>query len=350
MNPVSVIMPQNGDINTAPTYLFDHSDLYKQDPREAALAWFKEARYGLGIHYGLYSLIGKGERALMEGALTEDEYHALPKLLKANHFEANDIVEFAIANGMRYLNFNVRNADGFSLFNTAQTDFNIVNTPAHRDLLAELASVCEYHGIGLCLHYALGEDWHHAKGPRKGCERSKEDLLEYREFIMGQLNELLTQYGPIGAICFQEIEGVLGHADGEAFDCADLYRYVRHLQPQTLVAFEQGIHGSEDFFSCVKAIPSEDAPDELQGFIHKQVDKTLEIRMSLTPNAWGYHAEAAGRHEREEAVWEQLRYAQRANSNLLVNTALMPDGSLDAEDINTLLEIGRRIEQGGYPQ
>ena len=100
----------------------------------------------------------------------------------------------------------------------------------------------------------------------------------------------------------------------------------------------------------MKAIPSEDAPDELQGFIHKQADKTLEIRMSLTPNAWGYHAEAAGRHEREEAVWEQLRYAQRANSNLLVNTALMPDGSLDAEDINTLLEIGRRIEQGGYPQ
>ena len=100
--------------------------------------------------------------------------------------------------------------------------------------------------------------------------------------------ELLTQYGPIGAVCFQEIEGVLGHADGEAFDCADLYRYVRHLQPQTLVAFEQGIHGSEDFFSCVKAIPSEDAPDELQGFIHKQADKTLEIRMSLTPNAWGY--------------------------------------------------------------
>ena len=149
MNPVSVIMPQNGDINTAPTYLFDHSDLYKQDPREAALAWFKEARYGLGIHYGLYSLIGKGERALMAGALTEDEYHALPKLLKANHFEANDIVEFAIANGMRYLNFSVRNADGFSLYNTAQTDFNIVNTPAHRDLLAELASVCEYHGIGL---------------------------------------------------------------------------------------------------------------------------------------------------------------------------------------------------------
>ena len=100
----------------------------------------------------------------------------------------------------------------------------------------------------------------------------------------------------------------------------------------------------------MKAIPSEDAPDELQGFIHKQADKTLEIQMSLTPNAWGYHADAAGKHEREEAVWEQLRYAQRANSNLLVNTALMPDGSLDAEDINTLLEIGRRIEQGGYPQ
>ena len=91
MNPVSVIMPQNGDINTAPTYLFDHSDLYKQDPREAALAWFKEARYGLGIHYGLYSLIGKGERALMAGALTEDEYHALPKL---RHRQRDALSEF----------------------------------------------------------------------------------------------------------------------------------------------------------------------------------------------------------------------------------------------------------------
>ena len=350
MNPISVIMPQDGDVNTAPTYLFDHSDLYKQDPHEAALAWFREASYGLGIHYGLYSLISKGERALMAGVLTEDEYHDLPKLLKANHFDANDIVEFAIANGMRYINFSVRNVDGFSLYNTSMTDYNCVNTPAHRDLLGELASVCEYHGLGLCLHYSLGEDWHHAKGPRKDREGSKEDVEEYREYIMGQLRELLTQYGPIAAICFEGIEGVLRHAESKAFDCEDLYHYVRHLQSQTLVAFEQGLHGSEDFFTCVKEIPAEDSPNEMQGFIHKQANKTLEIRLSLTPGSWGYHAESAGRHAREEAVWEQLRYAQRAKSNLLINTSLMPDGSLDAEDINTLLEVGRRIESSGYPR
>ena len=78
--------------------------------------------------------------------------------------------------------------------------------------------------------------------------------------------------------------------------------------------------------------------------------RPVEIRTSLTPGGRGYNADAAGRHMRAPELWEAMRSANRARANLLVNTALMPDGSLDLEDINTLLEAGRRMEEEGRPQ
>lgn len=350
MKPISVIMPEDGEIDCTPSYLFDYSQLYRTDARSAGLHWFKDGSFGLGIRFGLYSLLGKGEHALADGVVTPEEYKLLVGKLSAPHFDAMDIVEFAIANGMRYVNFSARTADGFSMFNTEYSDFNCTKTPARRDFLGELASVCEYHGIGLCLSYSHGRDWSRPEGvPGSKADPELGRLLEYQEFMLKQLEELLTQYGPIAAICLEGIDVPLASSAVNEFGCQDLYDYVRSIQPQVLLSYQQGLTGKEDFFVCNGSLPSEDAPEKDQGFVHRQTEKPVELRMSMTPGHYGYYAELAGKHVREDGVWEALRNARLAQCNLLANTALMPDGSLDLEDIQTLLEVGKRIEKGGYP-
>ena len=351
MKPISVQDPIDGEIDCSPSYLFDYSDQYKINARDAGLQWFHDAFFGLGIHFGLYSLLGKGEKALADGILTPEDYKRLITKLEAPHFDAMDIVEFTIANGMRYINFSVRTADGFSLFNTKKTDYNCTKTPAHRDFLGELASCCEYHGIGLCLNYSHGRDWSRPEGyptvTKSDIEMGRQ--LDYQEFMLGQLEELLTQYGPIAAICLDGIEVPQSSPALAEFGCQDLYDFVHHLQPQVLLSYNQGLLGTEDFFSCTDRLPAEDADDHIKGFVHSQAEKPAEIRISLTPEALGYHAERAGSHLRPDQVWNELAMARKAQCNLLVNTALMPDGSLDFEDIQTLLEVGKRIEEHGYP-
>lgn len=338
----SVLINEDGEYDSTPTYLFDHAALYKTAPHDAGLTWFTEARYGLGVNFGLYSLLGRGHDAQVTMGIAVKDYENLMDNFKADHFDAMDLVEFAIANGMRYINFPARLADGFCLFNSKVSDFTCAKSPAQRDLLGELASVCEYHGIGLCLTYSHGLDWRHphAPGSRAGTPDLDVVLSEYLDFMAEQIKELLTQYGPIAAICLEGIESAkaLGH---EKMGCADLYRLIRMLQPHVLLSYEQGLTGDEDFFAAENLVVPEDS---------KSVLKPSQINDSLTPGFWGYNADFAGKHVKEDAVWEKLLNAGRQHSNLLLNTNLMPDGSLDLEDINTLLAVGKRIEAKGFPR
>lgn len=346
----TVLINEDGEYDSTPTYLFDHPDLYKTAPHDAALTWFAEAHYGLGVDFGLYSLIGRGHDVMLQDNMPLAEYERLKNNFTAEHFDAVDMVEFAIANGMRYIDFTVRGEDGFCLYNTKVTDFNSANSPAHRDLLAELASVCEYHGIGLCLSYAHGTEWRHphAPGTRAGTAPESSSLPQYLDFVAAQIDELLTQYGPIAAICLEGID-VARTVGQERIGCADLYRMIRILQPQVLVAYQQGFTGDEDFFITPESIPGKDAPADVQGHINRQPDKPAQILATLTPGVRGYCAGMAGQHRREASVWELLLRAGNQHTNLLVKSSLMPDGSLDLEDINTLLAVGQRIEHNGFP-
>ena len=107
--------------------------------------------------------------------------------------------------------------------------------------------------------------------------------------------------------------------------------------------------GDEDFFTVVGDLPSQDATKDAQGFVNSQLNKPCEIIDSLTPGCIGYNPAFAGMHRKEDYVWQRLKNAGEKHCNYLVSTALMPDGSLDLEDINILLEIGKRIESSGFP-
>ncbi|MBT3374330.1 MAG: alpha-L-fucosidase precursor [Lentisphaerae bacterium] len=337
-----------------PSYLQGYEEIYKDDPRAAATQWFRDAKYGLFLHYGLYSLVGRHEWVQLKEQIPVAEYAKLKDQFTADKFDAMYIAEFAKDCGMKYVNITTRHHDSFCLFNTAETDFNSATSPAKRDLVGELAVACETHGIGLCLYYSHGRDWKHPHAPNNdqwgGSARPKydppeptyatgdeHDLDQYLDFMSAQIHELLTNYGPVAAIWLDGI-GVPLTGEHETFKCQDLYDMVHSLQPEALVSYKQGLLGTEDFF----------APEHKA--VEREGGKPMEICTTMTPKSWGYLAEAEGQHKGVDEVWETLRKANANGCNLLLNTGPLPDGSIDSDDDEVLREIGLRLATEGFPE
>ena len=335
-----------------PSYLQDYRSIYQQNPRVAALKWFTEARYGLFLHYGLYSLLGRHEWVQFREKIPVAVYAELQKQFTAEKFDAEYIATFAVDCGMKYVNITTRHHDSFCLFDTQQTPFNSMNAPAGRDLVAELAAACDRHGLGLCLYYSHGRDWRHPHAPNNdewgGNARpdydppelsyaagEDHDLRIYLDFVTAQIAELLTNYGPIAAMWLDGI-AVPKSGDWSVFKCQELYDLIHSLQPQVLVSYKQGLLGTEDFVAPErKALP--------------ETNKPGEICTTMCPRSWGYMASAEGEHRTADEVWETLRNAGEKGYNLLLNTGPFPDGSIDSYDDRILREVGAWLRKEGFP-
>lgn len=348
-----------------PSYLKGYEELYRSDPRAAARQWFREAKFGLFLHYGLYSLEGRHEWLQLREKIPVAEYAKLKDRFTATQFDANAITDLALAAGMRYVNITTRHHDSFCLFATKQTDFSAVNSPARRDLVHELAEACRRKGLGLCFYYSHGRDWRHPHAPNNdrwgGNARpaynppepsyatSKEhNLQRYLDFMTAQVTELLTQYGPIAAIWLDGVMVPLSDKtkppcpkpaaqpdNAPEFRCQELYDHIHRLQPQVLLSYKQGLLGTEDFFAPEhKAIAALD-------------NRPMEICSTLQEGSWGYNK--LKRNLTTDEAWAKLAAARGANANLLLNTGPMPDGSIPAQHAKVLREIGERIRAGGFP-
>jgi alpha-L-fucosidase len=349
-----------GDLGRAqdasmPSYLKGYEEQYKADPRKAALKWFSEARFGLFMHYGLYSILGRHEWVQFRESIPVAEYAKLKDQFTAEKFNADFITDLVLAANMKYVNITTRHHDSFCLFDTAQTDFKSTNSPAKRDLVKELADSCAKKGLGLCLYYSHGRDWRHPHAPNNdewgGSARPKykdpepayatgsgHDLQKYVAFVRAQVTELLKNYGPIAAIWLDGIATPLSRKErvGE-FHCQELYDHIHSLQPQVLVSYKQGLLGTEDFMAPErhwKGVPP----------------KPLELCDTLQPGAWGYTKADDGKHKSADEVMKMLAKAAALPANLLLNTGPLPDGSIHSEDVTTLREVGRRIRETGYPK
>jgi len=186
-----------------PSYLKGYEDLYAKGPRQAALKWFKEAKFGLFLHYGLYSLLeghykGKhskpAEWVLFRTAITLAEYEKLTEKFTADKFDADFITDMALKAEMKYINITTRHHDSFCLWDTKQSDFKSTNSAAKRDLVGELAEQCRKKGLGLCLYYSHGRDWRHPNAPGSMARGKKQpmQIRKYLDFMSAQVTELLT--------------------------------------------------------------------------------------------------------------------------------------------------------------
>ncbi len=354
-----------------PAYLKSQAVLYAEDPHAAALAWFKQARFGLFIHYGLYSLCGgewKGKQVTkrrggpvaewiqFHGRIPVAQYATLQNRFTAEHFDADVITDLALGAGMRYVNITTRHHDSFCLFRTKETEFQSLNSPAKRDLVGDLADACQRKGLGLFLYYSHGRDWRHPHGPPLSRPNYKQpqpeyvpddkvDLDKYVHFLKAQVTELLTQYGPVAGIWLDGVGTIkqyarrLGGMDKaiDRFGLRDLYAHIRRLQPQCLVSYKTGVTGTEDFT----------APERKSGGLEK-TGKPVEVCTTIQAHSWGYN-KFTKRRKTVDELWKTLTKARSANGNLLLNTGPKGDGSIVPAEAERLRATGRRLQDNGWP-
>ncbi len=340
--------------SSAPSYLRDYETLYETDPRAAALAWFTDAKFGLFMHYGLYSLHGRHEWVQLREQISVAEYAKLKDRFTAEKFDADFITDLALKAEMKYINITTRHHDSFCLFDSKYTHFKSTNSPAKRDLVAELSDQCRRKGLGLCFYYSHGRDWRHPHAPNNGdwggnarpkydksdpnyAYGNEHDLNKYVDFMKKQITELLTNYGPVAAIWLDGLSTPQSRKDKiYLFQCQELYNHIHSQQPQVLVSYKQGLLGTEDFM----------APER---HWKGKSEKPLEICDTLQPRGWGYIKADDGKHKTADAVMEMLAKARKIPANLLLNTGPLPDGSIHPEDVKTLREVGKRLRRDGFP-
>jgi alpha-L-fucosidase len=261
---------------------------------------------------------------------------------------------------MRYVTLTTRHHDSFCLFRSEVSDYTTAASACGRDLVAEMASACERHGLGLFLYYSYALDWRHpwfypsaflsmarpAYDPPEPryLWRYDRHFERYIAFVHAQLRELLTGYGAIAGVWFDPIMGYYARPD--LFPADETYALIRELQPQALIGFKQGATGDEDF-----AAP-ERAGCDLGGRVHSLIGanaarvaaeawrrnqgKPMEICDTLQPHAWGYNAADDGAHRDARDVRAMIEHAAGNGANLLLNAGPLPDGRLHPEDVSTL--------------
>lgn len=347
-----------------PAYLKDYKEEFEKNPREANLHWFRDAQFGMFIHFGLYSQLGKGEWVQLLDTIPLIEYAKLKNKFTAAGFDAESIVNLARKAGMKYMTITSKHHDGFCLFNTKETDFNSINSPAHRDLIGELSKACKKEGLGLFLYYSYAADWKHPyfysreEGwenarpaykvkPEKYKYEKPEDFRKYVNYVHAQLKELLTQYPSVAGIWFDPIVGFYGKP--EVFPIEETYALIRSLSPHALISFKQGANGDEDFVAPERG-GSAKVGEEFsiaQKIYELNKNKPKEICNTMQPHlpgfeggaTWGYNKAIDGHHLKVEDVKMLLNDAKSKQYNFLLNIGPLPDGSIHPEDIETLSNL-----------
>jgi alpha-L-fucosidase len=339
--------------NEIPLFLKDYQKMYASDPRKATSEWFRNARYGMFIHYGLYSILGRHEWVQYNEKIHVAEYAKLKDQFTAEKFDADFITDLALEAGMKYINITTRHHDSFCLWDTKFSDFKSTNSPAKRDLVAELYEQCTKKGLALFLYYSHGRDWRHPHAPNNdewgGAARPKfetpdpfykygteHDLNIYLKFMSDQVNELLEMFPSVAGIW---LDGFSTPASGDRslFKCQELYDMIHAKQPQVLVSYKQGMLGTEDFLAPEHKFNADNLPET-----------PLEICDHLQKKGWGYTKTEDGNHKNKEAVIKMLKKANSYPANLLLNTGPLPSGEMHPEDVKVLREVGKEISTKGW--
>ncbi len=299
------------------------------------LHWFPEARFGMFIHFGLYALLGRGEWVMYHEDIPREEYEKLARRFNPKRFNADEWVETAKRCGARYITVTAKHHDGFCLFGSDLTDYNITNTPFGRDLIGELIAACHRHRMPICLYYSQ-PDWHHPsfvhrQGAFKDLQYDRPDdepnWRRFQEYVEGQVLELCTKYGRIDGIWF---DGV--HKAEREWRGRRLYRLIKQHQPGAIVNDRAG---RGDFFTPERSLSDRAAA---AGYM-------VESCQAVSCQGWGYVKDA----ELFAAPYliESLVRMAAVGGNYLLNVGPKPDGALPAEQVERFEHIGKWLEAHG---
>src|ERR1043166_5342136 len=322
-------------------------DEYRPAPSNlAAREWFRGAKFGLFIHWGVYSVLGEGEWVMNIKKMTVADYEPLAARFNPVKFDAAAWVSLARAAGVRYITITSKHHDGVAMFDSRLTDWDIVDrTPYKRDVLKQLADECHRQGIRLFFYYSQ-LDWHNPDYfPRGQTGRTAGrpdggDWQKYLDYMDGQLTELLTNYGPIAGIWF---DGMWDKPDAD-WRLDRTYSLIHRLQPQALVGSNHHHRPfpGEDFQMFEKDLPGRNTA----GFNQTEIS-TLPLETAETiNNSWGYNSN----DKNFKSTRELVRYLVRAagnDANFLLNVGPMPDGLIQPEAGARLREMGAWLRRNG---
>jgi alpha-L-fucosidase len=316
--------------------------------------WWRDARFGMFIHWGLYAIpagewngtTNHAEWIRTTAQIPLETYDEFLDDFNPVKFDAEAWVKMAKNAGMKYITITSKHHDGFGLFDSKTSDYDVMSTPFKRDILKELADACTKEGIKLCFYHSI-MDWHHPDYlPRRGWEvgRSAEgaEFPRYIDYMKSQLKELLTNYGEIGVLWFDgEWEDTWTHEQG-----IELYDYIRSLQPNIIInnrvdKGRQGMQGltAEGDFRGDFGTPEQEIPDTgLPG-----VD--WESCMTMNDH-WGYNKHDDNWKSSEDLIRKLTDIASKGG-NFLLNIGPKADGTFPQESIERLEAIGNWMEVNG---
>lgn len=308
---------------------------------------FQDAKFGMFIHWGVYSVLGDGEWVFHERKLTVDEYNQLPKFFDPEQFDAKTWVALAKAAGMKYITITSRHHDGFAMFDSKVSDWNIVQRTRYgKDPLKMLADECHRQGIKLFFYYSQ-LDWHNPDYFPRGAtswNNGRPDHGNWNayldDYMDGQLRELLTNYGPIGGIWF---DGMWDKPDAD-WHLQKTYALIHQLQPAALIIpnHHQTPKPGEDVQTFERDIPGQNSA----GFNTKYIsDLPLESSNTLN-DSWGFNI-GDNHFKSAREIEEMLVRAAGNNSNLLLNIGPMPNGEISPEFVERLHAVGAWMNKYG---
>lgn len=312
---------------------------------------FRDKGFGIFIHWGIYSMLGSGEWVLNDPNIYHNEYKDLARGFYPSQFDADSWVKAIKDSGAKYICITTRHHDGFSMFDSKHTDYDIVDaTPFKRDIIKEIADACGRHGIALHFYYSQ-LDWGRSDyNPigRTGHEPGRDtsgDWNEYTAFMRDQLTELLTNYGPVGAIWYDGMwdrDELPGGMSPELWDLDRQYALIHSLQPACLVGSN---HHTTPFQGEDIQIFERDKPGENEAGLSGQEISKLPLETCQTMNtSWGYRI----RDNKYASVDELIQYlvgTAGRDANLLLNIGPRPDGTLPPQALERLAGIGEWMKE-----
>ena len=309
--------------------------------KQARLAWFREAKYGLFIHWGLYAIPagqwkgarvpGIGEWIMFRARIPVPEYEKLAQGFNPVKFDADAWVALAKDAGMKYIVITSKHHDGFALFDSKVSRWDVVDaTPFKRDILKELAAACAKQGMPLGFYYSQAQDWHEANGAGNTWDFGADEKKDFDQYLRGkaepQVRELLTGYGPVALVWF-DTPRMMSAERAQRF--TDI---VRQLQPKTLIDGRLGAAG--DYVSTGDNV----IPGQVQA-------AAWEVPATLN-HTWGYRSDDHDWKSAGDVTFKLVDIVSKGG-NYLLNVGPMADGVIPQPSQDVLRTVGRWLKLNG---
>ena len=293
--------------------------------RDERMAWWREARFGMFVHFGVYTLFGRNEWVMALENIPVEEYEARVDEFQPKPGCPREWAKLASEAGMKYVVMTTKHHEGFCLWDSKMTDYNSVKRGPKRDIVAEFVAACREYGLKIGFYYSL-MDWHHPDGGR--CAYDLEARNRFIDYTQGCVRELMTNYGKIDILWYDVSEPLQSH---EGWDSLRMNQMARELQPDLIINDRSRL--DEDFGTP-------------EGHVSPE-KRDWEACMTFNGISWGYvdSSQALPDSYNVRGILKMLLTACAGKGNLLLNIGPTPDGSVPEEAIKPLQDTGKWIEK-----